>query len=145
VLHFEPSNVGDDGVGVAEKLVLAGTVLRWDGAFPVPCNAREVVIFLSFLVVGLALAFLPFFVALLEEFALHLVHLTPNTVLMLALFAHACEMFVGGATDGGALPPLLRPGSVWLHLPRPRCRPAAPHHPAGQVGELGAIVAVRRG
>jgi len=95
VLDFGPSNVVDDGVGVAKKLVPAGTVLRWDGAFPAPCNAREVVIFLSFLVVGLAPAFSPFFVALLEEFALHLVHLTPNTVLMLALFVHACEMFVG--------------------------------------------------
>ena len=31
----------------------------------------------------------------LEEFGLHMVHLTPNAVLMLALFAHACEAFMG--------------------------------------------------
>ena len=31
----------------------------------------------------------------LEEFAIHLVHLTPNAVLTLALFAYVCEMFVG--------------------------------------------------
>jgi hypothetical protein len=33
VLDFRPSNVGDDGVGVAEKLVPVGTVLRRGGAF----------------------------------------------------------------------------------------------------------------
>ena len=52
-------------------------------------------VFLSFLVVGMAAPFLTFAGAVLEVFALHLVHLTPNTVLTLALFAHACEMFVG--------------------------------------------------
>ena len=39
--------------------------------------------------------FSPFMMAFIEEFAIHLVHLTPNAFLMLALFVHACEMFVG--------------------------------------------------
>jgi len=80
MLDFGPSNVGDDSVEVAERLEPAGTVLHRGGAFPAPCNAQEVVIFLSFLGVELAPPFSPFFVAVLEEFALHLVHLTPNAV-----------------------------------------------------------------
>ena len=80
---------------VAEKLVPAGTVLHRGDAFPVLYHAREVVTFLSLLLVGLAPPFSPFMMAVLEEFALHLVHLTPSVVLTLALFAHACEAFVG--------------------------------------------------
>ena len=75
-------------------MVVAGTVLRQGGHFSAPRNAREVVIFLSFLVVGMAPPFSSFLVAVLKEFAIHLVHLTPNAVLTLLLFAHACEMFV---------------------------------------------------
>jgi hypothetical protein len=80
---------------MAQKMVPAGTMLRHGGAFLVPLNAREVVTFLSFLAVGMAPLFSPFMVAVLEEIALHLVHLTRNTVLTLAPFARACEMFMG--------------------------------------------------
>jgi len=80
---------------VARKKVPTGTVLHWGGDIPAPRNAREVVVFLSFLVVGLAPPFSPFMVAVLEEFTLHLMHLTPNTVLTLALFSHTYEMFMG--------------------------------------------------
>ena len=45
--------------------------------------------------VGLAPLFSPFFVAVLEAAALHLVHLTQNAVLMLAVFVHTPEMFIG--------------------------------------------------
>ena len=44
--------------------------------------------------VGQVPPFLPFFMAALEEYGL-LVHPTPNAVVTLALFAHACEAFVG--------------------------------------------------
>jgi len=33
--------------------------------------------------------------AALDEYGLHMVHLTPNAILTLTLFAHACEAFVG--------------------------------------------------
>ena len=56
---------------------------------------KEVVILLPFIMAGLVPPFLPFFVVALEAFALHMVHLTPNAILTLALFAHTCEMFVG--------------------------------------------------
>jgi len=95
VLDFVSSSVGGEGVEVARKVVPAGTVVRQGGDFPSPRNAREVVTFLSFLMVGMAPPFSLFLTATLEEFTIHLVHLTPNAVLTLALFAHACEMFVG--------------------------------------------------
>ena len=62
---------------------------------PPPRNAHEVVTFLAFLAVGMAMPFSMFVMAVLEEFAIHLVHLTPNAILTLALFSHAREMFVG--------------------------------------------------
>jgi len=46
-----------------------------------------VVTFLSFLAVGMAPLFSPFMVAVLEEIALHLVHLIRNTVLSGAILA----------------------------------------------------------
>ena len=82
-------------MAVARKVLQAGTVLHRGRDFPDPRNAREVVTFLSFLAVGMAPLFSPFMVAVLEEIALHLVHLTRNTVLTLAPFARACEMFMG--------------------------------------------------
>ncbi|RLN25605.1 uncharacterized protein C2845_PM07G11660 [Panicum miliaceum] len=66
------------------------TVLRAGEHKPAP---REIVTFLPFLLVGLVPPFSPFFVAALEAYAIHLVHLTPNAILTLAIFAHACEMF----------------------------------------------------
>ena len=95
ILDFVPSIVNGDDAEVARKMVPAGTVVHRGGDFPSPRNAWVVVVFLFFLVVGLAPPFSPFFMAVLEEFAIHLVHLTPNAVLTLALYAHACEMFVG--------------------------------------------------
>ena len=56
ILDFVPSAANDDAaMEVAAKLVPAGTMLRRGGAVPTPRNAREVVTFLAFLVVGLAL------------------------------------------------------------------------------------------
>jgi hypothetical protein len=45
--------------------------------------------------VGLVPPFSPFFMKVLEAYAIHMVHLVPNTVVTLALFMQACEMFVG--------------------------------------------------
>jgi hypothetical protein len=57
----------------------------------------EFVLFTSYISYGLALPILPFFLLLLEEFGLHLQHLTPHSVLQAAIFVHLCEMFVGVA------------------------------------------------
>jgi hypothetical protein len=44
---------------------------------------------------GLVPPFSSFFLLLLEEFGLQLQHLTPHSVLLVAVFAHFMEMFVG--------------------------------------------------
>jgi hypothetical protein len=55
---------------------------------------------------GLVPPFSPFFVEVLETYTIHMVHLVPNTVVTLALFAHTCEMFIG-----------VQPLSVFYRLP----------------------------
>jgi hypothetical protein len=59
--------------------------------------AEEFVLFVSYLSCGLALPISPFFLLLLEEFGLQLQHLTPHSILQVAIFVHLCEMFVGVA------------------------------------------------
>ncbi|RLN03139.1 membrane-associated protein-like [Panicum miliaceum] len=64
-------------------------------AYPVLRGAREVVVFLPLHILGLIPPVSSFFISVLEEYAVHLVHLSPNSVMTLAIFAHACEMFIG--------------------------------------------------
>jgi hypothetical protein len=59
--------------------------------------AGEFVLFVSYPFCGLALPISPFFLLLLEEFELQLQHLTPHSILQMAIFVHFCEMFVGVA------------------------------------------------
>jgi hypothetical protein len=58
--------------------------------------AGEFVLFIPYLF-GLALPISPFFLLLLEEFGFQLQHLTPHSILQVAIFVHFCEMFVGVA------------------------------------------------
>jgi hypothetical protein len=75
---------------------LAGRIRA--GAAPLgDLAAQEFVLFTSYISCGLALSISPFFLLLLEEFGLQLQHLTPHSVLQVAIFVHLCEMFVGVA------------------------------------------------
>ena len=53
------------------------------------------VTFHGFSVRGLLPPFSAFFIAILEAFGLHMLHLHPNAVMILASFKYACEAFVG--------------------------------------------------
>ena len=55
----------------------------------------EVVIFHDFCVAGLISPFSEFFMAILEVYGLHMLHLPPNAVIILSLFAYVCEAYVG--------------------------------------------------
>jgi hypothetical protein len=79
----------------ARGLMSPGTSLHTGIAYPSPRDFGEVIIFLPFLMAGLVPPFSPFFVEVLEAYAIHMVHLVANAVITLALFAHACEMFIG--------------------------------------------------
>jgi hypothetical protein len=56
--------------------------------------AEEFVLFVPYLFCGLALPISLFFLLLLKEFGLQLQHLTPHSILQVAIFVHFCEMFV---------------------------------------------------
>jgi hypothetical protein len=68
----------------------------WAGTTPLgDLAAGEFVLFVLYLFCGLALLISSFFLLLLEEFGLQLQHLTPHSILQVAIFVHFCEMFVG--------------------------------------------------
>jgi hypothetical protein len=70
----------------------------WAGTTPLGDRAaEEFVLFVSYLSCGLALPISPFFLLLLEQFGLQLQHLTPHSILQVAIFVHLCKMFVGVA------------------------------------------------
>jgi hypothetical protein len=79
------------GTPAFARRIRAGTTPLGDLA------AGEFVLFVSYHFCGLALPISPFFLLLLEEFELQLQHLTPHSILQVAIFVHFCEMFVGVA------------------------------------------------
>jgi hypothetical protein len=58
-------------------------------------DTHEAVIFMPFLIRGLALLASPFFRGLLDFYALNLTHLNPNSFLQIVMFVHICEAFLG--------------------------------------------------
>lgn len=79
--------------------------------------------FLSFFFCKLILPFSTFFLHVLEEYQVHLVHLTPNAVLTPSIFAHMYEMFVGVWSSV----------EVFRHFFYLQC-----HSPAGSLHVMGA-------
>ena len=58
-------------------------------------RAGEFVLFISHISTGLGLPISSFFLLLLEDFCLQLQHLSPHSILLMAIFVHLCEIFVG--------------------------------------------------
>ena len=52
-------------------------------------------IFLHTLYAGLVPPFSSFLLAILEAYQIHLLHLHPNSILILAIFAYLCEAYIG--------------------------------------------------
>ena len=69
-----------------------GTVIRPATDEPAQGDA---VIFHDFCAAGLVPPFSEFFLAVLETYGLHMLHLHPNVVVLLSLFAYVCEAYVG--------------------------------------------------
>ena len=96
---FSPSLfVNEEGIARAHSVLAAEFLggdqlkIRPDAG---PQREGEVVTFHDFSVMGLLPPFSDFFIAVLEAFGLHMLHLHPNAVLILATFAYTCEAFVG--------------------------------------------------
>jgi hypothetical protein len=58
-------------------------------------DTHEAIVYVSFLIRGLALPVSPFFRGLLDFYDLNLIHLNPNSIIQVAIFVHLCEAFLG--------------------------------------------------
>jgi hypothetical protein len=55
----------------------------------------DFVFFAAYALAGLVPLLSSFFLTLLEYYGLHLQHLSPNSIALVAIFIHRCEMYVG--------------------------------------------------
>jgi hypothetical protein len=58
-------------------------------------DTHESVVYIPFLISGLALPISPFFCGLLNFYNLNLTHLHPNSILQISVFVHLCEAYLG--------------------------------------------------
>jgi hypothetical protein len=58
-------------------------------------DTHEFVVYIPFLIHGLALPISPFFRGLLDFYHLNLTHLNPNSILQISVFVHLCEAYLG--------------------------------------------------
>ena len=70
-------------------------MLRAGSAEPEPSGSTFYPFFMNSVVAGLVPPFSDFFYAVLSHYKLHALHLHPNSVLLLSIFAFYCEAFVG--------------------------------------------------
>jgi hypothetical protein len=69
-------------------------------------DTHESVVYIPFLLHGLALPISPFFHDLLDFYNLNLTHLNPNSILQISIFVHLCEAYLG----------ILPHFGLWKHL-----------------------------
>jgi hypothetical protein len=94
-------------------------------------DTHEFVVYVPFLLRGLALPISPFFRGLLDFYHLNLTHLNPNSIMQISIFVHLCETFLGVLPHFG----------LWKYLYR--CRPGMAGGQHQLVG--GASLEMRRG
>jgi hypothetical protein len=94
-------------------------------------DTHESVVYVPFLICGLALPISPFFRGLLDFYNLNLTHLNPNSILQISIFVHLCEAYLGVLPHFG----------LWKYMYHCRPRMAGGQHQL--VG--GASLEMRRG
>jgi hypothetical protein len=94
-------------------------------------DTHESVIYIHFLIRGLALPISPFFRGLLDFYHLNLTHLNPHSILQVSISVHLCEAFLG----------ILPHFGLWKYLYHCRLGMAGGQHQL--VG--GASLEMRRG
>jgi hypothetical protein len=94
-------------------------------------DTHESVIYIPFLIRGLALPISPFFHGLLDFYHLNLTHLNPNSILQVSVSVHLCEAFLG----------ILPHFGLWKYLYH--CRPGMAGGQHQLVG--GVSLEMRRG
>ena len=102
---------------VSDGLIQSKVIAEWrvPGEHRVPApGPGEIVLFVSFVRVGLCLPASAFLHQFLGYFGISLNHLTPNAILHLSVFVHLCEAFLG-------IPPSLSLFRFFFRLkPQPR-------------------------
>jgi hypothetical protein len=58
-------------------------------------DTHESVVYVPFLICGLALPISPFFHSILDFYNLNLTHLNPNSILQMSIFVNLCEAYLG--------------------------------------------------
>jgi hypothetical protein len=58
-------------------------------------DTNESIVYVPFLIRGLALPISPFFHGILDFYNLNLTHLNPNSILQISIFVHLCEAYLG--------------------------------------------------
>jgi hypothetical protein len=94
-------------------------------------DIHESVVYVPFLIRGLALPISPFFRGLLDFYNLNLTHLNPNSIMQISIFVHLCEAYLGVLPHFG----------LWKYLYHYRPRIAGGQHQL--MG--GASLEMRRG
>jgi hypothetical protein len=94
-------------------------------------DTHESVIYIPFLICGLALPISPFFRGLLDFYHLNLTHMNPNSIMQVSVFVHLCEAYLG----------ILPHFGLWKYLYH--CRPGKAGGQHQLVG--GASLEMRRG
>lgn len=94
------SEFTDDYSVQALHFLVGGLNNEWERMALLPASSQEakegaVPTFDNFLAAGLVPPFFDFFLTMLEHYRLHMLHLHPNVVLVLAILAHLCKGFVG--------------------------------------------------
>jgi hypothetical protein len=94
-------------------------------------DTHESVVYVPFLIRGLAVPISPFFHGLLDFYNLNLTHMNPNSILQISIFNHLCEAYLG----------ILPHFSLWKYLYH--CRPGMAGGQHQLVG--GASLELHRG
>ena len=102
---YEPAldapNVSEKNLA-ATRLLTAGesnergkTELRAGSAVPEPVGSTSFPFFMSSVVAGLVPPFSDFFYEVLGHYGLQVLHIHPNSILLLSIFAYYCEAYLG--------------------------------------------------
>nr|ABF98739.1 retrotransposon protein, putative, unclassified [Oryza sativa Japonica Group] len=98
--QWAPSDVTEDNLKkmVAHGVLPAKEIIGWrpafGEAFPTP-DTHEIVVFAHFFYGGFSLPTSRFFRGILNFYGISLHHLNPNSIVHIANFIHACEVFLG--------------------------------------------------
>ncbi len=82
-------------LSLVRKFMPEGAIVRVEESRPQSRYPNRSVHLLSFAMVGLIPPFSSFFYEVLDFYEIRALHLAPNAVMVLAIFVHLCEIFIG--------------------------------------------------